>query len=414
MPTFSAIPLENLLEPRVRDSSFAKPPLSNQITTPPAPSLKREQSCGATVQGRESAVSKPTPAPRHIYISPALYTTPEPAPIPETVSEPFSPSPYVVNHKRRGGGVGVVGNRGTGGGGGGGGFEIQAEEQKEKKETDLTEAEVVEDIFGGGVQDELFVDEKEKEEREFLDPRCDSGSVGSENEMIRHSDCRSFVSSQGEFFDAIEDFSSDTSASNTPSCGPNLESELRALRLSLLEEIEMRKEAEEALSSMHSQWQSISNLLAEVGLPLPTPSNCSGSMQHSNGLIEDLCQEVIVARFVAQAIGKGQARAEAELAAEAILESKDQEISRLRDKLQYYEAVNHEMSQRNQGIIELARKQRQISKTRRKWFWSCIGVSIAIGISAVAYSYLPHTSKHEDGPRSNESDGSFINNIDSA
>ena len=147
------------------------------------------------------------------------------------------------------------------------------------------------------------------------------------------------------------DFSSDTSNSNAPSYDPNLESELRSLRLSLLEEIERRKQAEEDLSLMRGQWLRIIDLLSEVGIALPSPSNSSGSMQQNNAAFEDLAQEVVVARFVAHAIGIGEAQAEAEIAAEAILESKDQEISRLRDKLQYYEAVNHEMSQRNQGII---------------------------------------------------------------
>lgn len=398
MPTFSTIALENLLEPRVRDS-YTKSPLSDRIAAPPPPP-KRDESY--TLQGREISVSKPSAAPRHIYISPALYATPEQAPIPDTASDPLSPSPYVVNHKRRGGGVG---NRS-----GSGGVEIPAEEEGGELVV-VEEEDVVQDNFGGGVEDELFGEEEDG----FLDPRCESGSLGSRNEVTGQFDCRSFVSNQGEFFDAIEDFSSDTSNSNAPSYGSNLESELRALRLSLLEEIERHKQAEEDLSSMHSRWQRIIDLLSEVGIALPSPSNSSGSMQQNNTAIEDLAQEVVVARFVAHAIGKGQAQADAEIAAEAILESKDQEISRLRDKLQYYEAVNHEMSQRNQGIIELARQQRQRRKIRRRWFWSCIGVSVAIGVSAVAYSYLPQANKHQEGSScSDTSTGSCISNIDTA
>lgn len=102
---------------------------------------------------------------------------------------------------------------------------------------------------------------------------------------------------------------------------------------------------------MQCQWQSISNVLSQAGLTLPSPSDVIGGMQPDNLSIEQLSQEVIVTRFVAEAIAKGQARVEAELAAEAILESKNQEISRLRDRLRYYEAVNHEMSQRNQEIV---------------------------------------------------------------
>lgn len=59
--------------------------------------------------------------------------------------------------------------------------------------------------------------------------------------------------------------------------------------------------------------------------------------------------------------------------------------------------ILHDLSVDFSNIAELARQQRQRRKIRRRWFWSCIGVSIAIGISAVAYSYLPQASKHQEG-----------------
>lgn len=130
-----------------------------------------------------------------------------------------------------------------------------------------------------------------------------------------------------------------------------MESELQTTKLQLLQEIEKRKAAEDDLNMMCSQWQRISNVLSEAGLTLPLPSAVIGGMQIEPAAIENLLQEVIVARFVAEAIGKGQSRAEAELATEAILESKNQEISRLRDRLLYYETANREMSERNQEII---------------------------------------------------------------
>lgn len=141
------------------------------------------------------------------------------------------------------------------------------------------------------------------------------------------------------------------SSLNGSTCGPNIEWELRTTKLKFLEEIERRKTAEDALNMMRCQWQNISTVLSQAGLTLPSPSDVIGNMQLDNASIEQLYQEVVVSRFVAEAIGKGQARAEAELAAESVLESKNQEISRLRDRLRYYEAVNHEMSQRNQEII---------------------------------------------------------------
>lgn len=153
------------------------------------------------------------------------------------------------------------------------------------------------------------------------------------------------------FYLLSADFSSDSSVLSAPMYDQSIESELHAARLGLIEEIERRKTAEEALTLMQSHWQRLHNLLSEAGLTFPTYSNASGSMPNEIALIEELSQEVIVARYVAEAIGKGQARAEAELAAELIIESKDQEISRLRDRLQYYEAMNHEMSQRNLEIV---------------------------------------------------------------
>lgn len=176
MPTFSAIALENLLEPRVPGS--CKKPLT---LNPPVP---------------EVTVPLDVPAaPRHIYISPALYTTPEPAPIPDNLSEPLSPSPYVVNHKRRGGGAGAVGNRRING------FEFVEAEQSKEGGVDEHKDEVVEENFG---DDKLFEGGENPdvdEEDGFLDSKCESAaSVGS----ARQFDCRSFLSAQGEFFDAVE------------------------------------------------------------------------------------------------------------------------------------------------------------------------------------------------------------------
>ncbi|KAL0384691.1 UNVERIFIED_CONTAM: hypothetical protein Sradi_2863400 [Sesamum radiatum] len=173
-------------------------------------------------------------------------------------------------------------------------------------------------------------------------------SVGSEagaNDFGggRQIESCSFVSAPGEFFDADDGFSSDGSFSNIPSCGSRVESELRTTRLSILEEIERRKAAEENLILMRSQWERISNLMSQAGLKLPAPPTV---MQLDNNSIDQFSQEVVVARFVAEAIGRGQARAEAEEAAATIIDSKDQEILRLRDRLQYYETVNHELSQR--------------------------------------------------------------------
>ncbi|CAI9101434.1 OLC1v1038764C1 [Oldenlandia corymbosa var. corymbosa] len=393
MPSYSAIELENLVQPRVRDSY--KKPLN---VSPPR-------------QARDAAPAvQPPSSGRHVYISPSLYATPEPAPIPDTVTDPMSPSPYVVNHKRRGWGSGVFGNRKADSDG------LEEKEKDKPEGAGLVEGEkeaavavasrdVVEDNFSGGAAEELSVHKGEAaadKEEEFLDSRFDSMSIGSENGSSRRFDSRSFVSTPGEFFDAIEDFNSDFGISTTSVNGQNLESELRSLRLSLLEEIERRKEAEDALNAMSRKWQEISDLLSEVGIKLPKILISSGGIQSEEASMEDFSQALIVHRYVTHAVGKAEARAEVELAAEAILKSKDQEISRLRDRLKYYEAVNHEMTQRNQEIKEVSRKQRRIRQKR--WFWSTVGALAAIGISALAYAYT--SSSHHSSPSTSHSDTS--------
>ncbi|KAK2978773.1 hypothetical protein RJ640_008736 [Escallonia rubra] len=382
MPTFTTIALENLLEPRTRDSI-------------------QKSDKHAKAEERSKSNRPPPPRRRHVYnITPALYTTPEPTPVvPDYSSDSHSPSPYVFNRKGRGGGRpakpkvdGVEASKGDGVG--------------EMGEERLVE----EDVLGNGNEDR-----DEVEDDGFFDPRLDSLSVASSSELndsMRHVENVSLVSNQGDYYDANEgqfhsslelraanltktsltDFLSDGSVSNVRSCARRVESELRTTRLSLLEEIERRKTSEDTLALMYSQWQRVCNLLSQARLPFPSPPILDISS------IEQFSQEVVVTRFVDEALGRGLAQAEAELAAEVIIESKDLEISRLRDRLQYYEAVNREMVQRNQEVKEIARKERQRTKGRQRWLWGCIGLSITIGASVIAYSCLPQTSRDQEVP----------------
>lgn len=396
MPTFTTIALETLLEPRTtRNSSTLKKQQQQSHDDSSNNNTQKEQDDGEL----EKKIIKPRP-PNHVFISPALYATPEPTPILDssTLSGSISPSPYVFNRKGRGGGRLASVNRRIDG------FEIDDQDQdqdQQQKSCDSDqiggEDEVVDDNFVDGVDEKCVTDD------DFFDPRGDSASVASSidlNDSGRHVDNLSLVSNQGEYFDADEDFLSDGSVSSVQTCGRSIESELRATGLSLFEEIEKRKTAEDALGMMHILWQRVGNLLlSQTGLTFPVPSN-STPFQLEISSLEQFSQEVIVARFVAEAIGKGEARAEAELAAEVIIESKDQEISRLRDRLQYYEAMNREMSQRNLEVMEVARRQRARRRGHRRWLWSCLGISVAIGASVIAYSCLPQASEHHILPAS--------------
>lgn len=130
------------------------------------------------------------------------------------------------------------------------------------------------------------------------------------------------------------------------------EAELREMRLSLLMEIEKRKQAEEALNNMQSLWQRLGQQLSLVGLALPAdPTVIAEGEQPDCDPAEELCQQVDVSRFVSESIGRGLARAEVEMEMEAQIESKNFEIARLNDRLHFYEVVNREMYQRNQDAL---------------------------------------------------------------
>ena len=89
MPTFSAIALDTLLEP-----GASKPVDKSAPTSMPVPnSQKLERSTSAP------ATKKKVPRPP---LKPALYATPEVKPLPDAPPSSFPPSPYIINHKRRG------------------------------------------------------------------------------------------------------------------------------------------------------------------------------------------------------------------------------------------------------------------------------------------------------------------------
>ena len=117
-------------------------------------------------------------------------------------------------------------------------------------------------------------------------------------------------------------------------------------------EIEKRKQAEESLNNIRSQWESIRQRLSLVGIFLPAELiSVAEGTELSSDPVEELCQQINVARFVSDAIGKGTARADVESEMEAQLAVKNFEIARLLERLHFYETVNQEMSQRNQEAV---------------------------------------------------------------
>ncbi|KAL2254243.1 UNVERIFIED_CONTAM: hypothetical protein Sindi_0219000 [Sesamum indicum] len=181
MPTFATVPLENLLEPGARGS--LKKPLLRTRQGDPKPDPDQRNG-----------------GPRHLYISPALYVTPVQAPIPEYCStDPLSPSPYVVNHKRRRGGHETR--------------RVGADEVQELQEAGgfSLEVEVEEEVGDNFVNEDLNanddVDDGDDDDEVFRDPRSEAMGVGTEGEandfgVGRRIESCSFVSAPGEFFDA--------------------------------------------------------------------------------------------------------------------------------------------------------------------------------------------------------------------
>lgn len=230
----------------------------------------------------------------------------------------------------------------------------------------------------GVTREESLKLERDGDSEYFFDPQ-DSLSVTSITDVEDNSGAERLVKltpPTGEFYDAWEDLPS--------------EAELREMRLSLLMEIEKRKQAEEALNNMQSLWQRLGQQLSLVGLALPAdPTVIAEGEQPDCDPAEELCQQVDVSRFVSESIGRGLARAEVEMEMEAQIESKNFEIARLNDRLHFYEVVNREMYQRNQDALEMARHQRQIRKRRQRWVWGSIAAAITLGTAALAWSYLP-------------------------
>ncbi|KAJ0464067.1 hypothetical protein HanHA300_Chr14g0522801 [Helianthus annuus] len=329
-------------------------------------------------------------------ISPALYTTPEPTPLPDVPSS-FASSPYVVNHKRRGPRLSKAFSEDDAAI-----TSLEAEDIESCRVVDGIDNvnESVEDtdsniVVSGDLGDETISNNDvvagQDNLDDFFDPQ-DSLSVSSSTDQgssygaVRSLNLNSSVS---EFYDAWEELSSE---SGSQILSNDVEAELRDIRLSLLTEVDKRKQAEDCINDMKSQWRRVCQQLSLVGLNLPEDLVMLKD-QSEDDLEKELSRQINVIRFVSNSIGRGVAKAEIEAEMEVQLESKNFEIARLLDRLRYYEAVNHEMSQGTKKLLvnvdETVRRARQGRKRRQRWFWSSIAAAVTIGSAALAWSYLP-------------------------
>ncbi|XP_074295195.1 uncharacterized protein LOC141623052 isoform X2 [Silene latifolia] len=440
MPTFSAIQLDRFLEPgattntttTAKTTSLQKknenllledafPKLERRNTTslpplddfkssssrfdvpPPHPQLRRRNSVASTPQFSHVTVRPP--------LTPALYTTPEPTPLPLSPTSSFPPSsPFLINHKRRGprlsksfsehrvadavsSEVGhtrslseenisleriedVINEAVEKSSSGENGVENGGTEKVEEDEA--------KGGIGSGLESDDFFDPQESMSFSSSIDTEDCGGVGGAERSAKAN------TPMGEFYDAWEELSSDSGQQSAQRSLSDVETELREMRLTLLMEIEKRKQVEEAVHSMQSQWQMLREKLGTVGVLLPADLAVSGEGSQSDvSLTEDICRQIHLARFVSESIGRGIARAEVEAEMEAQLEVKNFEIARLFDRLHYYETMNREMSQRNQEAVEVARHDRQKRRRRQKWVWGSIASAITLGSAALIWSYLP-------------------------
>ncbi|KAG7607530.1 hypothetical protein AtNW77_Chr5g0153651 [Arabidopsis thaliana] len=426
MPTFSAAALGRSLNSGTSLSSKFPSTLQSK------PSILNDES----KQPKEKTFTRP-------QMSPSLYATTKEIPHPNSPSS-YPPSPYIINHKARGP---VLFNRDSEVDGPShpitsgeekisGNVDVEATASLSKSTSlsfPITEAIAVDhtngvhtqgiherpvwdcspplgtflneksgrDISNGGIGSNnatsnlewqsyllepvrIKVD-KELEPENFYNPgELVSFTSNTEVEDFERAESsHSLATHVGEFYDACDELSTD---SGMQSSANNIESEVREMRLGLLMEIERRRQAEATLEQMQVHWRRLRDQLADVGMFLPLDPTRS---QYSMNLADELRCQLEVTRFVSDTLGSDLAKTEVEMEMEAELEAKNFEITRLSDRLHYYETVNQEMSQRNQEAIEVARRDGQKRKRRQRWIWGSIAATITLGSGVLAWSYLP-------------------------
>ncbi|CAM6092953.1 unnamed protein product [Calypogeia fissa] len=211
-----------------------------------------------------------------------------------------------------------------------------------------------------------------------------------------------------EWFDASEglpDYSSDDDSRRNPSDpGPSSRGDPDSnIILQLKAEIQRRIAAEEARECLQHQRDGMAQMLSSAGISVPQSEFGAVKLNSDKvlGISDSESQRLMVARYVAGAVATGAVKAEAEAELQTVLAEKSKEIARLKDKLQYYEVVNHEMSQRNQESIESARQSRRRRQRIQRFVVFGLSAAICVGFSVAAvYHYAPweHVKNLSKGP----------------
>lgn len=236
---------------------------------------------------------------------------------------------------------------------------------------------------------------------------CSSSSISG---LSADADTRTWSNSGSEeWFDAPEglpDYSSDDDSRRIWSDpGPSSRGDPDFnIILQLKAEIQRRIAAEEAREFLQHQRDGMAQMLSSAGISVPQSEFGAVKITESTdkvlGVSDSESQRLMIARYVAGAVATGAVKAEAEAELHTVLAEKSKEIARLKDKLQYHELVNHEMSQRNQESIENARQSRRRRQKIQRFVVFGLSAAICVGVSVAAvYHYAPweHGKNLSDG-----------------
>ncbi|KAH7372920.1 hypothetical protein KP509_17G029200 [Ceratopteris richardii] len=333
-----------------------------------------------------------TPFPFH----PILYVTPSVVLRESTSSAPSSPSasPYVVNFKRRGPNTSIR-NQDVGGQ-----EESAPHSSTSNEDTDRTRTQE-EDMKGMDVAypcpnlscSGTYCRAEENglsEENAMLADLPDLESVTTKTHKMRMRPA--ILSRQSstceEFYDAPETPSDDSHSLQTSVNAVPLmkmrDMSAQDLEHSLQEEVARRIRAEEALALLQESCNGIIQRCASIGILMAPNEDMTNSIgKNMHDACDHLSERLAVARMVAGAVARAAAKVTKDEEMEHLIASKNWEISRLWDKLQYLEIINREMSQRNQECIEIAKRQRQRSKRNQKLFLGFFCSTIFLGTAGL-------------------------------
>eukprot|EP00249_Psilotum_nudum_P012526 c23833_g1_i1 orf=518-1795(+) len=373
---------------------------------------------------------------------PSLYTTPQPQRQPSPIPYSFSPSPYIVNYKRRAplpnvgiddrqtqrqdgfhtvdGAIGEVHTyqekgkysvsgtavsqlkmetfiRGSVG---------RADEKPQKVTVREALQETENDVFQmevDGVHAQGNHLSSENWESSRVSVAC--GTISSSQQMNPPMDtpavCSCSYSSvtEEEFFDAPEtplEGPADEEASSQSGIffihNQTTQGGLDKKMILRLHDLLRCSRVEEALTSLQLQLYHLTHEFSSVGIPV-RPCEGFGAIkieQELGDLFKQFNQNVLIARLVGGALVRGALKADKEGVLQDLLEIKNREIASLQEKLQYYELVNHEISQKNQEAAEIIQMCTQKCWKRQRWALSCITGALFVGtVTLMSYKFFP-------------------------